>query len=139
MLCCVPGLLAPVFERSSGTTGQRSKSSAIAFRCLRAVAPMTRFAVALPAVSIHLLKVRVQDERIHDGPVDATRLCIENPFNRAIDVGRSAFNFEAIRQQMAMTFKKLMSTWEVTGLGDLTPRVPVAPSSTLRMSPRPTA
>ncbi|CEO98214.1 hypothetical protein PBRA_006328, partial [Plasmodiophora brassicae] len=66
-----------------------------------------------------------KDERIHDGPVDATRLCIENPFNRAIDVGRSAFNFEAIRQQMAMTFKKLMSTWEVTGLGDLTPHEPM--------------
>ncbi|SPQ95213.1 unnamed protein product (mitochondrion) [Plasmodiophora brassicae] len=52
-------------------------------------------------------------ERAQRGPQDDTRLCIEIPFDSSVDVGRSAFNFGAIRQQLYKTIKAAIDilTW----------------------------
>lgn len=66
----------------------------------------------------------------------AHRLCIESPFDPVIDVGRSAYNFAAIRQHLQATYSQLQDEPWTTSLVGLTPAEPVQPSVALpRVSP----
>ncbi|CEO98216.1 PAP-associated domain-containing protein [Plasmodiophora brassicae] len=102
--------------------------------CLRAFFGYYGFAFRIDydCISVHtngrpLSKI----ERVHRGPLDITRLCIESPFDVTVDVGRSAFNFAAIRRQFHTTFRTLASSWK-TSLANLTPDFPLDPATTMQ-------
>ncbi|CEO98217.1 hypothetical protein PBRA_006331 [Plasmodiophora brassicae] len=71
--------------------------------CLRAFFEFYGFSFQVEhhCISVHTEgRPILKTERIHQGQVEITRLCIESPFDKTIDVGRSAFNFAAVRQQL---------------------------------------
>ncbi|XXQ35224.1 PAP-associated domain-containing protein [Plasmodiophora brassicae] len=68
-------------------------------------------------------------DRVHRGLFDPSALCVEHPFDSTIDVGRSAFNFAAVRRAFYWTGVHLLNSWKAD-LARLTPEEPVDPRTT---------
>ncbi|XXQ35225.1 PAP-associated domain-containing protein [Plasmodiophora brassicae] len=71
-------------------------------------------------------------DRVHRGLFDPSALCVENPFDSATDVGRSAFNFAAVRRAFYWTSVHLTRSWKVD-LTRVTPPKPVHPGPPSRL------
>ncbi|XXQ32090.1 PAP-associated domain-containing protein [Plasmodiophora brassicae] len=91
--------------------------------CLRAFLEYygSSFQVEQYCISVHtggrpILKA----DRGHRAPLDVARLCVDSPFDETVDIGRSAFNFAAVRRQLLSTYTILAEPSAVS-LSDLTP------------------
>lgn len=117
-------LLAPAFAHSSSTMGLRSKSSSTAFLCIPAGAPYSKFVgrarYSVTHEPLTSLVLSDQADRGHRAPLDVARLCVDSPFDETVDIGRSAFNFAAVRRQLLSTYTILAEPSAVS-LSDLTP------------------